>query len=63
MLQVNYYKEERNKLNIFGSKILNILLLLLLAYLEEIDSLRAFQVLFDYIQAYPRHAYKYLVSI
>ncbi|KAI7853886.1 hypothetical protein BDC45DRAFT_569857 [Circinella umbellata] len=31
------------------------------AYLEEIDSLRAFQVLFDYIQAYPRHAYKYLI--
>jgi hypothetical protein len=32
------------------------------AYLEEIDSLRAFQVLFDYIQGYPRHAYKYLVG-
>ncbi|KAI8137834.1 hypothetical protein BJV82DRAFT_326732 [Fennellomyces sp. T-0311] len=31
------------------------------AYLEETDSLRAFQVLFDYIQAYPRHAYKYLI--
>ncbi|KAI9496434.1 hypothetical protein BDB00DRAFT_869374 [Zychaea mexicana] len=31
------------------------------AYLEESDSLQAFQVLFDYIQAYPRHAYKYLI--
>ncbi|KAI9310757.1 hypothetical protein BX666DRAFT_2032687 [Dichotomocladium elegans] len=30
-------------------------------YLEEKDGLRAFQVLFDYIQAYPRHAYKYLI--
>ena len=31
------------------------------AYLEETDMLKAFQILFDYIQAYPRHAYKYLV--
>ncbi|KAI8394177.1 uncharacterized protein BYT42DRAFT_609912 [Radiomyces spectabilis] len=29
--------------------------------LEETDGLRAFQVLFDYTQAYPRHAYKYLI--
>jgi len=24
--------------------------------------MRAFVILFDYIQAYPRHAYKYLVT-
>ncbi|KAI9025284.1 hypothetical protein CLU79DRAFT_82986 [Phycomyces nitens] len=30
-------------------------------YLEEADTFRAFHVLFDYIQAYPRHAYKYLI--
>lgn len=31
------------------------------AYLEETDMFKAFQILFDYIQAYPRHAYKYLI--
>ncbi|KAI7888364.1 uncharacterized protein EV154DRAFT_518044 [Mucor mucedo] len=31
-------------------------------YLEEKESMRAFNVLFDYIQAYPRHAYKYLIG-
>ncbi|KAI8974997.1 hypothetical protein BDB01DRAFT_853651 [Pilobolus umbonatus] len=30
--------------------------------LEEKDSARAFQILFDYIQAFPRHAYKYLIG-
>ncbi|KAI9244155.1 hypothetical protein EDC94DRAFT_629896 [Helicostylum pulchrum] len=31
-------------------------------HLEEKESMRAFGVLFDYIQAYPRHAYKYLID-
>ncbi|ORZ16308.1 hypothetical protein BCR42DRAFT_482563 [Absidia repens] len=31
------------------------------AYLEKISYLKAYQILFDYIQAYPRHAYKYLI--
>ncbi|KAI8359092.1 hypothetical protein EDC96DRAFT_514161 [Choanephora cucurbitarum] len=30
--------------------------------LEEKESMRAFGILFDYIQAYPRHAYKYLIN-
>ncbi|KAK4514684.1 uncharacterized protein ATC70_002285 [Mucor velutinosus] len=30
--------------------------------LKEKESMRAFVILFDYIQAYPRHAYKYLIS-
>ncbi|KAI9468502.1 MAG: hypothetical protein EXX96DRAFT_612844 [Benjaminiella poitrasii] len=31
-------------------------------HLEEKESMRAFMILFDYIQAYPRHAYKYLIG-
>jgi hypothetical protein len=34
-----------------------------LEHLEEKESMRAFGVLFDYIQGYPRHAYKYLVKL
>ncbi|KAI8645756.1 hypothetical protein BD408DRAFT_411480 [Parasitella parasitica] len=30
--------------------------------LKEKESMRAFVILFDYIQAFPRHAYKYLIS-
>lgn len=30
--------------------------------LKEKESMRAFVILFDYIQAFPRHAYKYLVN-
>ncbi|KAI7898059.1 uncharacterized protein BX663DRAFT_526039 [Cokeromyces recurvatus] len=30
--------------------------------LEGKESMRAFMILFDYIQAYPRHAYKYLIG-
>jgi hypothetical protein len=33
-----------------------------IARLEEQDTMRVFRILFDYIQAYPRHAYKYLVK-
>ncbi|KAI8881580.1 hypothetical protein K501DRAFT_324441 [Backusella circina FSU 941] len=32
------------------------------ARLEEQDTMRVFRILFDYIQAYPRHAYKYLID-
>ncbi|KAI8334023.1 hypothetical protein BC941DRAFT_495762 [Chlamydoabsidia padenii] len=31
------------------------------AHLEKTSYLKAYRILFDYIQAYPRHAYKYLI--
>jgi hypothetical protein len=56
MLEVKWAHSGQSFIDLITPFIVNI------ARLEEQDTMRVFRILFDYIQAYPRHAYKYLVK-